>query len=238
MPSPRAQLATAAHRRDLALLATALTRRVNRIALGADTTDIDRWWERASPELIRVVAQGHDVAAMMARRYLLEHAEVEGVSLDPVRSSANRQEIGTSLHVTGPVAFKTNMRISENPAVARSVMANQLRGSTQRLVLAGDRATIMGTFQASDEIAGWRRVGTGSCAFCAMLLSRGAVYSKDTADFQAHDRCGCSAEPLYEHEPEPEEVLRLQDEWAEATAGASGAEALKAWRAYQDARAT
>jgi hypothetical protein len=30
-----------------------------------------------------------------------------------------------------------------------------------------------------------------------MLADRGAVYSEATADFAAHDHCGCSAEPVY-----------------------------------------
>lgn len=236
MPSPQAQAATAQHRRDLARLAAAVAGRVNRLAMSADTVDIDDWWRRASPEVIRIVAQGHDVAAGLARRYLTGHAAMEGVQLAPVAVVVNRQEIATSLQVTGPVAFKTNMRISADPSVARSVMARQLTGSAQRLTLGGDRATIMRTFTEADEIAGWRRVG-GGCAFCSMLISRGAVYSKSSVDFPAHDRCRCSAEPLYEREPEPESVEVLREQWAEATAGTSGAESLRAWRDYLAERA-
>lgn len=42
---------------------------------------------------------------------------------------------------------------------------------------------------------GWARTLAGSenCAFCAMLASRGAVYSEETADFRTHDNCDCSA---------------------------------------------
>lgn len=233
MPSPRAQQRTAQHRRDLIRLAATIGAQVNRAALMADTTDIDEWWRKASPAVIRIVAQGHDVAAALARRYLGQHAELEGVRLQPARLVANVQEIATSLHVTGPVAFKTNMRISADPAVARRVMGQALAGSAQRLTVNGGRATVLGTFRESDEIVGWRRVGTGSCAFCAMLLSRGAVYTREaTVDFQAHDRCGCSPEPLYEREPEPESVQKLQEQWAEATAGTSGKEAIRAWRDY------
>lgn len=237
MPSPRAQQLTAQHRRDLARLAATIAGQVNRVAMGADTADVDAWWARTSPQVIRVVAQGHDVAAALARRYLEQHAALEGVRLAAARAGANAQEISTSLHVTGPVAFKTNIRISEDPLVARRIMGQALSGSAQRLTLNGDRATTMRTFTESDQIAGWRRVGGGSCAFCSMLLSRGAVYSKDSVEFQAHDRCKCSAEPLYEREPEPESVRVLQDQWAEATAGRSGVDALKAWREHLDAGA-
>lgn len=42
---------------------------------------------------------------------------------------------------------------------------------------------------------GWARTLSGSenCAFCAMLASRGAVYTKDTVKFRSHDHCDCSA---------------------------------------------
>lgn len=236
MPSPQARALTVAHRRELALAVQAVTRRVNRLAMSADTVDIDDWWRRASPEVIRIVAQGHDVAAGLARRYLTGHAAMEGVQLAPAAVAVNRQEVATSLQVTGPVAFKTNMRISADPSVARSVMARQLTGSAQRLTLGGDRATIMRTFTEAEEIAGWRRVG-GGCAFCLALISRGAVYSKDTADFPSHDHCRCSAEVLYQREPEPREVEVLQEAWAQATAGTSGAESLRAWRDYLAERA-
>lgn len=231
MPSPRAQLATVSHRRELGLLAAAITRRVNRIAMAANTADIDLWWNRAGPEVVALVARGHDAAAALARRYLATHAAAEGVLLRPAAVTANTAELTTSLRVTGPVAFKTNMRISEDPAVARRVMGQMLGGSAQRLTLGGDRATVMRTFTESEAIAGWRRVG-GGCPFCTMLISRGAVYSKNTADFPSHDSCKCSAVPLYRREPEPESVRRLAEQWGEVTAGATGPDKLRAWREH------
>jgi hypothetical protein len=88
-------------------------------------------------------------------------------------------------------------------------------------------------------IAGYRRVGSGHpCHFCAMLIGRGAVYSAEGADFHAHDGDGCRPEPLYRREDEPQDVLRLQEQWAEATRGKSGADALRAWRGAWDTVAT
>jgi len=82
-------------------------------------------------------------------------------------------------------------------------------------------------------VAGFRRVTSGSpCAFCSMLASRGAVYSRRGADFQAHDGCSCSPEPVWEHEQEPPEVVELQRQWREVTAGKSGKDALRAWRRH------
>jgi hypothetical protein len=117
-------------------------------------------------------------------------------------------------------------------------MASQLAGSGERLMLEGDRATTMATFKAREQMAGWRRVRGRSdpCPFCLMLIGRGAVYSKNSATFQSHDRCACRAEPLYRREAEPEEVRRLSQQWSEATAGATGPEAVRAWRAFATAQ--
>ena len=66
--------------------------------------------------------------------------------------------------------------------------------SMPRLVLNGGRDTVLGAI--SQDNARYSRVlgGTG-CDFCQMLADRGAVYSADTADFEAHDKCACTPEP-------------------------------------------
>ena len=65
-----------------------------------------------------------------------------------------------------------------------------------------------------------------------LMVGRGAVYSKQTARFQSHDRCSCKPELLYRREPEPPEVRRLSEQWSQATAGHSGKAAIEAWRQY------
>lgn len=89
------------------------------------------------------------------------------------------------------------------------------------LAAAGARVAINGarnaTTQASyrdGRVLGWIRISDGDpCYFCAMLISRGAVYRNEfTAGvgaredgrtflgdglFKYHDNCGCTAEPVY-----------------------------------------
>jgi hypothetical protein len=134
----------------------------------------------------------------------------------------------------GPVAFKTQMAISGSEAKATRVMATQLQGAATRLVLQGSRQTSMQTFSGRSQVAGWRRVAGRSspCAFCLMLIGRGAVYSKEGADFQSHGHCACIPELLYRHEPEPPEVRQLQQQWYQATGGHSGTAAINAWRDF------
>lgn len=71
-------------------------------------------------------------------------------------------------------------------------------GGLQRRITNFGRLTITGSSVADPSAVGWKRVGDGhSCQFCSMLLSRGAVYREATADFQAHDHCGCTAAPEF-----------------------------------------
>lgn len=73
-----------------------------------------------------------------------------------------------------------------------------IAGGTQRRIVNFSRLTVSRSSIADPSARGWRRVGDGSsCSFCSMLLGRGAVYTEASADFAAHDHCGCSAEPAW-----------------------------------------
>lgn len=76
-------------------------------------------------------------------------------------------------------------------------------GGTQRRIANFSRGTITGSSIADPKATGWQRVGSGECAFCSMLIGRGAVYSESSADFASHDHCNCSAAPAFSGEPRP-----------------------------------
>lgn len=234
MPSPQAEALTRQYQQQVINVAQLLARRLRITALRADVADIDGWWDRISPQVQQEILTGQSALARLARGYLQQHALIEGVSLVAAVVEPDAAQIATALRVAGPVAFKTQMAISGSEAAATRVMASQLQGSASRLVLEGDRQTTMRTFADNDAVEGWRRVArSGSpCPFCLMLVGRGAVYSKETARFQSHDRCGCKPELLYQREPEPPEVRRLQEQWLTATAGHSGKAAIEAWRQF------
>lgn len=237
MPSPAASQLTRRHRSEAAAVASEIGRRVQQIALRVDVGDVDGWFGRALTDLLTLVTGGFAVNRTLAARYLTEHARIEGRAVVPVRATANVERVMTALRVTGPVEFKRNMMGYTRGDVgrARVAMAKTLSASSSRLVLAGERDTVMGTVRESGVIVGWRRVTDADpCAFCALLASRGAVYSKTTVGFQAHDGDECTAEPLYEHEDEPPSVLDLQEQWRQATEGTSGAASIRAWRRHWD----
>lgn len=76
-------------------------------------------------------------------------------------------------------------------------------GGMQRRIANFSRATVTGSSIADPKATGWQRVGSGECAFCSMLIGRGAVYSEASADFASHDHCNCSAAPAFDGEPRP-----------------------------------
>lgn len=233
MPSLRAMALTRRHRRELAALTQLTSQQTTRLANTLQTGDVDDWWTAgAATSAQRIAATGYTVAAASAARYLRTHAAIEGHTVSPVRSRANLEQIDATLRGAGPGAFKHHMSTSSGDFLAsRAAMVGALAGSTQYLSWMGDRDTVMATFADSQRIVGWQRITSGSeCAFCAMLASRGAVYSEAGVDFQAHNHCSCSAEPLYEREPTPQWVEDLRSEWNETTEGLSGRDALNAFR--------
>lgn len=232
MPSPRANLLTRLHRRDLLTVSLLASRRMADFARTADVADIDSWWERNVRRALGIVLGAADATATLGVRYLRRHAATEGILLEPVRALPSREQIETSLRVAGPVAFKKHMTLTGDPQLSLQTMGTQLRGTGASRALDGDRSTFMATFVERPQLVGYRRVTSANpCYFCAALASRGAVYSKSTAGFQAHTpNCRCTAEPLYDHEDDPPDVVALRDQWNETTAGLSGRAALNAFR--------
>ena len=231
-----------------------VSRQVSQLVRGADPSDIDAWWDRSEPAFVRLVQRSFTVARTVTGRYLRQHAAIEGYRVAPAVPGLPVEQVAAALRVTGPVAFKRHMRISDSETAALRTMESTLTGSAERLALEGDRETFSETFQRSRVIVGYRRVARpGACSFCLALASRGAVYkSERTAqrvvgrsgrprgarDIGAsyHDHCRCFASPLYDYEEEPQEVLALRERWQEATAGHSGTAALRAFRRAMEGR--
>lgn len=70
---------------------------------------------------------------------------------------------------------------------------------------------------------GWQRVMIGeTCSFCALLVSRGAVYSSKTVRFKSHANCDCGAaivkfsnggESIIAGNDEVEKAAELREQW-------------------------
>jgi hypothetical protein len=143
-----------------------------------------------------------------------------------------------SLIVTGPVGQKSKRSRGKSEQVARDESFVESSGAASRHVLTGGRQSLLTLLKDDPQVQRWARVTDGDpCAFCAMLASRGAVFlTEESAGFQAHDACACTAEPVYyANAPLPGRGAEFQKLWNDNIRGRySGAEARRQWRNLYD----
>lgn len=241
--SPTAARLTETHRLAQARLGAQTVRAMLGVWPLLDFDDLDgteaRWVRAALP----IVRSQRITSARLAANYLraFRRLELPGVPDVPLvlAESIRDIQIAASLHVTGPVAVKTHMRISPIAARAMEIGRTMSAASSMRHALDGGRQTITETVRSDDRALGWARTTSGrACSFCAMLASRGPVYRDETVHFEAHDHCSCGAEPVYHADAAwPAGAREYQRLWNESTRGLGGAEARNAFRRALEAAA-
>lgn len=111
--------------------------------------------------------------------------------------------IEKGLQGAGPNHIKHLTHLGQNDSAARSKVLVTVSGNAIRQVNNAGRDTMLQKVDADSVAQGWARVtrGPNTCAFCAMLASKGPNYrpytSQATAGFLAHDNCHCIAVPVY-----------------------------------------
>lgn len=90
---------------------------------------------------------------------------------------------------------------ADEPDWRRSLVL--IEGGLERRIANASRDTIRTSSIEDPQADGWQRAGSGACAFCAMLIGRGAVYSERSVDFASHDACRCYAQPAFRGRPRP-----------------------------------
>jgi hypothetical protein len=190
----------------------------------------DDFAEAAAP----VVQARHAQSATIAADYFTRFREMEGVagSARPVLvSKLDQRHIVEALRSSG--YFWTLRAVGAGQAAHTALQSGFVRaaGSAGRLALLGGSHTVVRSAGHDRQALGWQRVtGAKPCAFCAMIASRGAVFSENTASFQAHDHCACTAEPAYRGTHLPPDSERFAELWPESTEGLTGNDALNAFR--------
>lgn len=115
-----------------------------------------------------------------------------------------------SLQFAGPVKVKQGIMAGRSGEQAMSFAFAQVARESQRHALNGGRERILRSIRSDRRARGFQRVTDGDpCAFCAMLASRGPVYSG--RDFQSHHGCGCTLEPVYRADSQS---VGRAEEWA------------------------
>lgn len=159
---------------------------------------VTAWLGIAVPLVEAQRSKSVGVAANYLRTFrALELGTLNGFA--PVLGQADPTTVATSLTVVGVASLKAATAKGKALDVAARTAQARTAAAGMRQALTGGRDTIVQTVAADPQARGWARVTSATpCDFCQMLADRGAVYGEDSADFQAHDSCGCSAEPAYE----------------------------------------
>lgn len=160
-----------------------------------DTT-FPAWFAGAS----LLVGRDRITAAGIAAGYLRAHrtaARVPGIPTIRLAAPVPTGQMSTALRVTTVVAVNRALRAGKTLEMAKANAFVMSSGAATRLVLNAGRETIAESAVADRRTAGWQRVTSGGCNFCSMLAGRGEVYTEASSQFQSHDHCACSAEPVY-----------------------------------------
>ncbi|UIW13420.1 capsid maturation protease and VIP2-like ADP-ribosyltransferase toxin [Arthrobacter phage Amyev] len=106
-----------------------------------------------------------------------------------------------ALLINGPISIKKQLSTGVGLIAAMDAAKAQTLRVGKRLVLEAPRKHLIDLVSKDKDALGWSRVSDGQpCHFCAMLVSRGPVYSEQTVRFRAHNGCGCSVRPFFKGE--------------------------------------
>ena len=182
-----------------------------------------------------LVESRRPISSALAADYYrgLRFAEgVPGTATPELVSETNRDKVLASLYVTGLGTYNRSVKAGLTTTAAREQALVSLSGAVGRHVLNAGRDTIIGSVKADKRGGGWARVTSGKpCSWCAMIASRGPVFSEDTADFQAHDHCMCMPQPHWQGDDGWTDQARgFRAKWDEATRNVSSEDALNAFR--------
>lgn len=236
---------TEAHRLSQARLGVFLVGQVMAAWPLLDVDDLDGSFRRWLLVVSRLVQSQRRASAALAAGYLSAFRTLEmGVSGDGftprLAEPVEEERLATSLLVTGPA----HLRSATAHGVPLSKAVDLARASSARAAvrhaLNGGRETVTATVEADPAALGWARATSGrACHFCLMLASRGPAYKgEETAGFDAHDGCACTAEPVYRRDAAwPAGAREARQLWNETTSGLSGANARAAFRRALEAQA-
>jgi hypothetical protein len=146
-----------------------------------------------------------------------------------------REKLVTSLAVVGlqpGLAIQKKLAHADDPTMQRALLSqlkalnSPVAAATLRHVADAGRDTVKDiAFKQDGEALGYVRITKARCcAFCAMLATRGPVYSEDSfghsnswfdgdGPAKVHDSCNCSLALVYSDAAWPTRSVKLQEAW-------------------------
>jgi len=209
------------HREEQARLALEVMQESLRLwsLLPVDDMDVRRPdWQAAMAPLL---ADSRSRSQQIANGYYRSFSQAEtGLFRDipPVGVPFDRDRLLTTLDITGPARFKSLVGRGFDPSRAWQTAGTAVAGASARLTLEAGREEIDVQVRRDPKTRGWQRIASGdACPFCMMLVSRGPVYKEQTAQFQSHDACQCTAEPVFTAAGEwTDQARQARDQWNQA----------------------
>jgi hypothetical protein len=184
-----------AHRSDLELLT------------GLATRDLDLIWaEFTTAELARDGLM--DVLPELANVYGSAAATLGADWYDETRTVAAVP--GRFGAILAPIPDRTwadiLARWAVGPLFAKepdwSAAKSLVDGGLEKAIADVDRETITTTAVKDPQAIGWKRVGSGACDFCKMIIGRNVLY-RSNHHFASHNNCHCQVVPAWGGQPEP-----------------------------------
>lgn len=167
-----------------------------------DPENLDGTFDDWLLTVVPLVQAQRSSSSMLAAAYLTAfrtlEVGVDGAFVPTLAGPADIAALTTSMLVTGPISIRSNLARGMTLSTAVDIAEGRAAAAGMRHALNGGRETITKTTREDRRAVGWQRVTSGkTCDFCSMLAGRGAVYGEASANFEAHDGCSCSAEPVY-----------------------------------------
>lgn len=233
--TPEGEALTRIHRRRQLAVRAAGVSDLSRMWRGVDPTDLSTTMPTFVVAATVAVDARHQQSHSVAARYFRQFRTVEQIS-GPAPDIAPAVRVPDDViqaQVRGAAlsGVVNARRRGFSPSAAAANGFVKVAGTVTSLILDGGRQALMSGVSRDEQVEGWQRVTADEpCEFCLMLAMRGPVFSASTVDFEAHDHCGCMAEPVYQGSASTPVVERLRDEWHRVAEGLSETEAAKAWR--------
>lgn len=183
----------------------------------------------------------------------VESIDVTPTELDRLEQSSQR-EAQIDLEALGPNNLDKKLAeldledeagaVDQKRAEAHQKAGRRQAAAVERLVLNGARSATWSLAAKDKRAVGYVRFSTTGtpCGWCAMLISRGAVYKTAQSAKYAegdlyHDNCKCDVMPVFSQEQyDGSDLFDLNRKysalWPQVTRGLSGKAAVSAWRRF------